>query len=56
MFEREFDPISPLAKLTSSDDYILWKRRVFAYIGKSDAELIGFETEPANNTPAVREK
>ena len=56
MSEREFDPINRLAKLTSSDDYILWKRRLFAYIRKSDAELIGFETEPANNTPAVRKK
>ena len=53
---QDVDPVSRLAKLNKSDDYILWKRLVFAYIRRNDAELIGFEAEPSSNDPSVRKK
>ena len=56
MPEHDVDLVSKLAKLNRPDDYILWKRRVFAYIRKNDAELLGFETQPSSNSSAVRKK
>ena len=56
MPEHDVDPVSKLARLNRPDDYILWKRRVFAYIRKKDAELLGFETQSSSISSAVRKK
>ena len=56
MASQDIDPVSKLAKPNNSEDYILWKRRVFAYIRRNDAELLGFQAEPASNALAIRKK
>lgn len=56
MSERENDSSNRIARLEKADDYILWKRRVYAYIRRYDAELVGFETEPSSNSPSIRKK
>ena len=45
MSQNIADPVNKLAKLNNSDDYILWKRRVFAY-RKTNAQLLGFRSQP----------
>lgn len=45
-----------ILRLEKSDDYFLWKRRVYAYIRRYDAELIGFDSEPSSNSPSAHNK
>ena len=56
MSQNDNDPVTKLAKLNTSDDYILWNRRVYVYIRKADSELVGFEIEPSSNKPSIRKK
>ena len=43
-------------KLSKSDEYIGWSRRVRAILRRNDTELLGLTAEPATNSPTVRKK
>ena len=50
------DPVTRLQKMISAEDYILWKRRLNAYLRRDDAELIGLTDARVSNNASVRKR
>jgi len=52
----ENDPITKLPKLHTQADYILWRRRVYAFLRRNDVELLGLSEEPEDASAAVKKR
>lgn len=53
---NDHDPITKLPKLRNHADYILWKRRTYAYIRRSDAELLDLSDLAEGATASQRKR
>lgn len=56
MDNSDGDRITKLRKLNKHSDYILWRRRTYAYIRREDTELLGLSDLPEGASAALRRR